>query len=271
MRRGLLLPAGVLLALAFSLAPLLWMLATSLKSPAAFAARPPRLLPDGDLSAYRAVLAQHDLGRFAANSLVVAGATTILAIALAAPAAYAIARLRPRWGNLALMAALAGGMFPQVALVGGIYRILSAAGLLNTHAGLVLPYTGLTLPLALWLLTTFFREVPRDLEEAARVDGAGIRDVLLRVFLPVAAPAVATTAILVFLFAWNEFFFALLVMTDPAKQTLPVGIAKFQGPYEIPWRELSAAGVLACLPTAWLVFLFQRRIVSGLTAGAVKG
>jgi multiple sugar transport system permease protein len=166
---------------------------------------------------------------------------------------------------------LVASMFPQVAIVGGIYRLLMHAGLLNTYPGLVLPYTALTLPLAIWILASFFREIPADLEDAARVDGCGPASTLFKVFLPVAAPAVFTAAILVFVYAWNEFFFALLIMTDPARQTLPVGVAKFPGEYEIPWGDLAAAAVTATLPLVGLVLVLQRRIVSGLTAGAVKG
>jgi len=135
----------------------------------------------------------------------------------------------------------------------------------------VLPYTGLMLPLAIWMLTGFFGRLPRELEEAAVVDGCGPWTTVWRVFAPVAAPAVFTTAILVFIYAWNEFFFALLVMTDPAMQTVPVAIAKFPGQYRVPWGELSAAAVVAILPLVAMVLVLQRRIVSGLTAGATKG
>jgi multiple sugar transport system permease protein len=261
----------VALAVAASVGPFIWILLTSLKSPAQIGARPPDWLPHVDLSFYRTVFAQHDFGRYGLNSAIVASATTLIAVLLGALAAYPLARLRLRYGRPLLGLVLAASMFPQVAIVGGVYRLLMHAGLLNTYPGLVLPYTALTLPLAIWILASFFREIPGELEDSARVDGCGPAGTLFKVFLPVAAPAVFTAAILVFVYAWNEFFFALLIMTDPARQTLPVGVAKFPGEYEIPWGDLAAAAVVATLPLVLLVLVLQRRIVSGLTAGAVKG
>lgn len=269
--RRLALALGVVAIVAASVGPLAWMLSTSLKSPSRVAERPPTLLPDGDLSSYRAVFGRHRFPAFAANSFVVAGATTLLAVTLGAFAAYPLSRSPAGANRLVLGLLLAASMFPPIAVVGGIYRLLAAGGLLNTRTGLVLAYTALTLPMAVWLLATFFRAIPRDLEDAARVDGCGPVATLLRVFLPAAAPAVFTTAILIFIYAWNEFFLALLVMTSESVQTLPVGIAKFPGEHLVPWGELNAAAVVATLPLVLLVLLLQRRIISGLTAGAVKG
>lgn len=270
MRRALALLAA-LLAVLFSVGPFAWIVLTSLKSPGSIDARPPALLPDGSLEAYRTVLEEHRILDYARNSAIVAGATTLVTVVLGALAAYPLSRLRIPGKGFVLGLVLAASMFPQVAIAGGVYRLLLDAGLLNTHAGLVLPYTALGLPLAIWVLASFFREFPAELEEAARVDGCGPFRTLLAVFFPVAAPAVFTTAILVFIQAWNEFFFALLIATDPAVRTLPVGVALFPGQYEVPWAELSAAGVLATLPLVVLVLVLQRRIVGGLTAGAVKG
>ena len=257
--------AGVLFVLLFTLAPFLWILLTSLKSPALVAARPPAWIPDFDLTSYRTVLSRHDFMRFALNSTIVATATTAVSISLGSAAAYALVRLR----LLALF--LGASMFPQIAVVGGVYRILLRLGLLNTYPGLILPYTALTLPLAVWILASFFREIPREMEDAARIDGCGPWTTLIKIFLPVAAPAVFTAAILIFIYAWNEFFFALLIMTDPAVQTLPVGIAQFPGAHEVPWGDLAAAAVIATAPLVVLVLTLQRRIVRGLTAGSLKG
>lgn len=263
---------GVLLAVLFALGPFAWIVATSLKSPEDVAARPPTLVPDVSLTSYETVFREHDFLRYATNSLVVATVTTVVTILLAALAAYPLARMPALRGRgVILGGVLVASMFPQVAIVGGAYRMLLDLGLLNTVPGIVLPYTALALPLAIWLLVAYFREIPRALEEAALIDGGGRLTVLVRIFLPVAAPAVATTAILVFVQTWNEFFFALLILTDPAVQTLPVGIALFPGEHEIPWGELAAAGVLATLPLCLLVLGLQRRIVGGLTAGSVKG
>ncbi len=262
---------GALLAVGFSLGPFVWILLTSLKSPALIDARPPTVLPDFSLASYRSVFQDHGLLGYVKNSVVVAGATTLVTVLLGALAAYPLARLRVPGRRFVLGAVLVASMFPQVAIVGGVYRLLLHAGLLNTYSGLVLPYTALGLPLAIWVLASFFREVPKEIEEAAKIDGCGPLRTLLTVFLPVAAPAVFTTAILVFIQSWNEFFFALLIATDPAVQTLPVGVAHFPGQYEVPWGELAAAGVVATLPLVFLVLFLQRRIIGGLTAGAVKG
>jgi multiple sugar transport system permease protein len=270
MRRAGLLSCVAAVTL-FSLVPFAWLALTSLKSPDQVVSRPPTWLPDLDTTFFGAIFRRHGLAIYLRNSAVVAGATTLLTVLLAAPAAYALARLRVRFRRTILALVLAASMFPQVALVGGLYRLLAGLGLLNSYPGLFLPYSAMTLPLAIWVLTSFFRRIPVELEEAAQVDGCGPLGVLGRIFVPVAAPALFTVIILVFIYAWNEFFFALLITTDPAVQTLPVGIAKFPGQYEVPWGELAAAAVVATIPLVLLVLLLQRRIVAGLTAGAVKG
>ena len=160
-------------------------------------------------------------------------------------------------------------MFPQISIVGPVWRILRSLGLLYTYPGLVAPYIMLTLPLAIWIMASFFKELPTELEEAAKIDGCGPLKTLVKVVAPVAAPGIFTAAILIFIFAWNEFFFALLIMTRPEIQTLPVGIALFPGQFTIPWGELSAASVMATLPLVFLVLLFQRRIIRGLSAGSI--
>jgi multiple sugar transport system permease protein len=255
----------------FSLFPAGWFFLTSLKPAGLVTAIPPRLLAPFGLHFYRSALASYNLLHYAANSAVVAGCATAVSIAVATLAGYALARLRLPGRSLILYGVLAVGMFPQMAIAGPVWRLLGGLGLLNTYPGLILPYVALTLPLAIWIMATFFRELPRELEDAARVDGATRLQALWRVVLPLAAPGVFTAAILVFIYAWNEFFFALLIMTRPERQTLPVGIALFAGEYTIPWGELAAASVMATVPLILLVLLFQRRIVSGLTAGAVKG
>lgn len=273
-RRGLktfVFGACVVLVLLFSIGPFAWILLTSLKSPAEIDARPPTIIPDLDLTFYRTVFAKHDFTRYILNSAIVAGATTLVSIFVGALAAYPLARIRLRFRRALLGLVLAASMFPQVAIVGGVYRLLMKLGLLNSYPGLILPYTALTLPLAIWILVSFFKEIPPELEDSARVDGCGPLATLWRIFLPVSAPAVFTAAILVFIYAWNEFFFALLITTDPAVQTLPVGIAKFPGEYEVPWGDLAAAAVVATIPLVLLVLALQKRIISGLTAGAVKG
>jgi multiple sugar transport system permease protein len=269
--RRLLLWLGVTVAVVWSLAPYAWFISTSLKSPVEITSVPPRFWPSGTLDAYRSALVDHGLGRYLWNSFVVAGATTAVALAFASPAAYALARLTFPGRAWILALCLAAAMFPQVAIAGEVWRILRGLGLLNTRAGLVLPHVSVTLPLAIWLIASFFRELPADLEEAAMVDGATRLTALRRVIAPLAAPGIFTAAILVFIQSWNEFFFALLVLSDPAKQTLPVGIALFPGQYTMPWGEIAAASLAATLPLVALVLALQRRIVHGLVAGAIKG
>jgi len=255
----------------FSLAPFLWFLITSLKSQGSVTAIPPTLLPEGSLHFYWSAFSGYGLLGFVLNSLLVAGLTTALTISIATLAAYALARLRLKGTGLVLGLLLAVGMFPQTSLAGPVWRILQAMGWLNTYQGLVLPYVTLTLPLGVWILTTFFKELPRELEGAALIDGCNRWQALWRVILPLSAPGVFTAAILVFIYAWNEFFFALLIMSDRARQTLPVGIALFQGQYTMPWGEIAAASTVATLPLVAMVLLFQKRIVAGLSAGAIKG
>jgi ABC-type glycerol-3-phosphate transport system permease component len=205
------------------------------------------------------------------NSLIVATATTAATVPLAALCAYALARLRMRGKGPLLAFILAISMFPQISVVPTLYLMLREVRLLDTYTGLVLPYMTFSMPLAIWLLTGFLRQLPRDLEEAAMVDGASRLRTLRDVVLPLAAPGVAATAILTFLYCWNEFLFALSFTLGPDRHTVPVAITLFRGRYQVPWGQVLAAAVVATVPVAALVLVAQRRIVAGLTAGAVKG
>lgn len=267
----LLLLVGILVAVLGSLFPFLWFVMTSLKSQIQVEAIPPTWWPDGSLAFYESALFDHQVLASIGNSLIVASATTLIALLIATPAAYALARLRLPGKVWILGGLLCVAMFPQLVIAGPIWQILESIGGLNTHWGLVLPYVTLTLPLAVWILATFFKELPLELEEAAQIDGCTAWQALYKVMLPLAGPGVFTAAILTFIYAWNEFFFALLILTDPAKHTLPVGIALFQGEFTMPWGEIAAASVIATLPLIIVVLLFQRGIISGLSAGAVKG
>jgi multiple sugar transport system permease protein len=197
--------------------------------------------------------------------------TTLVTIIISIFAGYALARLRMRFKGLMLGGLLIVSMFPQISIAGPVWRILDAFGWLNSYQGLILPYVTLTLPLGVWIVASFFKELPRELEDAARIDGCGHLQTLFKIIFPLAAPGIFTAAILVFIYAWNEFFFALLIMTQKQVQTLPVGIALFQGQYTLPWGEIAAASTVATVPLVLLVFLFQKRIVRGLSAGAIKG
>ena len=271
MAQRLLLAAGIVLTVAGSLAPFLWFALTSFKTQAEVEQVPPSLLPSGGWHFYRIALFDHDLLAYVGNSIIVAGSTTLLALAIGIPAAYVLARVKLPGKSWILGGLLTVSMFPQMAIAGPVWRLLAEVHGLNTHWGLVLPYVTFSLPIVIWILASFFRELPAELEEAARVDGCTTWQTLTKIMLPLAAPGIFTAAILTFIYAWNEFFFALLILTQPGKQTLPLGIALFQGEFTIPWGELAAASVLATLPLVLMVLLFQRWIISGLSAGAVKG
>jgi ABC-type glycerol-3-phosphate transport system permease component len=265
---ALLASAGVLIALLF---PIYWMVASSITPESRlFESRP--LVPAAvTLEHYRALFDERGFLVPVRNSLVVAGATTLAAVPLAALCAYALARLRMRGKGPLLALILAVSMFPQISIVPPLYLILRDLRLLDTYTGLVLPYMTFSMPLAVWLLTGFFRQLPRDLEDAAMVDGASRLRTLRDVVLPLAAPGVAATAILTFLYCWNEFLFALSFTLGPDRYTVPVAITLFRGRYQVPWGQVLAAAALATIPVALLVLAAQRRIVAGLTAGATKG
>ena len=255
----------------YCLVPFLWFVLTSLKSSADLTAIPPTLLPSFHFGFYQSALQKYRLLYYVANSAIVAGSATLLTITIGSLAAYAIARFNLAWTNLYLFLLLAVSMFPQIAIAGPVWTILDRLHWLNTYQGLVAAYIALSLPLAIWILTTFFRDVPGEIEEAALIDGCSRLQALYKVVLPLAAPGILTAALLVFIHAWNEFFFALIIMTDPSVQTLPVGIALFPGEYTMPWGEISAASTIATIPLIFLTLIFQRGIVRGLSAGAVKG
>jgi ABC-type glycerol-3-phosphate transport system permease component len=251
--------------------PLVWALVSSFR-PEAELFRAPTLWPrEIVLEHYRALFEERDFWVPIRNSLVVAGATTVLCVVLGTLAAYALARLRFRGRALLLGFILAVTMFPQISIVSPLFLLLRALRLIDTYPGLVLPYTTFAMPLTVWLLVGFFRQLPRELEDAALVDGATRWQGFVRVILPLAAPGIATTAILTFLYCWNEFLFALSFTLGPERQTVPVAIALFRGQYQVPWGQILAAAVVATIPVAIVVLLFQRRIVEGLTAGGVKG
>ena len=220
---------------------------------------------------YRAVFNERALGTAVLNSLVVAGVTTLLCVPIGALCAYALARLPFRGRTLVLTSVLAISMFPQISLIAPLYLLLREAGLINTYPGLVLPYLTFAMPLTIWLLVGFFRQLPREIEEAALMDGAGQLRTLWAIVLPLSWPGLGTTAILTFLYCWNEFLFALCFTLGPERYTVPVAIALFRGQYQVPWGQILAGALIATLPVALLVFVAQRRIVAGLTSGAIKG
>ena len=263
--------AATLAALAALLFPIYWAVISSL-TPESRLFSAPTLLPSGlVLDHYRALFDTRDFWTPIRNSLIVAGMTTAIAVTLGALCAYALARLRMRGKTALLALVLAVSMFPQISVIAPLYLLLRELRLIDTYPGLVLPYVTFATPLAVWLLTGFFRQLPRDLEDAAMIDGASRLRAMRDIVLPLAAPGLASTAILTFLYCWNEFLFALSFTLGPERQTVPVAIALFRGRYQVPWGEVLAAAVVATIPVALVVLAFQRRIVAGLTAGATKG
>ncbi len=256
---------------ALSLFPFMWFINTSLKTPVEVTAIPPVLIPSGTIESYSSAIVEYNLLHYVKNSVIVAGSATFFTLFIAVFAGYAVARLRLRYKGVIMGGLLLVSMFPQISIAGPVWRIMQHLGWLNSYQGLIIPYVALTIPLGVWILASFFKELPTELEDAARIDGCGHFQTLFTIMVPLAAPGVFTAAILVFIYAWNEFFFALLIMTQQKYQTLPVGIALFQGQYTLPWGEIAAASTVATVPLVLLVLLFQRRIVSGLSAGAVKG
>lgn len=268
----LLYVAGVLATAMFCLAPVVYMALT------AASGRPDFLAPGVEFSPtlahFRELLATESLHfpAYLRNSLVASSASALLCVAVASPAAYALTRFALPGRMTILFLVLAVSMFPQISLVGYLFKVMGGLGWINTLPALILPYTAWILPLSLWILTSYFALVPEDLDRAARVDGCGRLGTLRRVILPVAAPGIFSTGLLAFIFAFNEFLFALLLSTDHHARTVPVGIALFQGLHgEIPWGTVMAAATLSTVPVVVLALLFQRRIIQGLTRGAVKG
>ncbi len=265
-------PAAVIAVLVVATAfPFYWAIVASL-TPEARLFEAPSLVPVGlVLDHYRALFDERNFWIPIRNSLFVAGNTTLFCVLVGSLCAYALARLHFRWKAPILAFILAVTMFPQISIVSPLYLLLRELRLINTYPGLILPYLTFAMPLTVWLLVGFFRQLPAELEEAAIVDGASRLRAFWEVILPLSVPGLATTAILTFVYCWNEFLFALSFTLGPERHTVPVAIALFRGQYQVPWGQILAAAVVATAPVAILVLIFQRRIVQGLTAGAVKG
>jgi len=269
----LFLPLLITGVLIFTLFPFYWAVNASLQPENQLFATPAVYFPiPGTGEWFRAVLEDTAFTKALRNSAIVALSTTTIALVVGGLAAYALARFRLRGGRVTLGLILAMTMFPQITILGAVHQIISALGLYNHLAGLVLSYMLLTLPLTVWVLTGFFRSMPRELEESAFVDGAGPLQTFWRVLLPVAAPGLAATGLLAFIAAWNEYLFAQSFTITEDARTVPVVIANFTGAtiHETPWGSIMAACVLVTVPLVVAVLIFQRRIVEGLTAGAVK-
>jgi trehalose/maltose transport system permease protein len=256
----------------YTVFPFYWAVVSSLKEGSALY-KVDLLPPHPAWGNYAAVFKEQSFGRNILNSVVVATSVVAVSLALSVTASYALGRVEFRGRATLLLLILGVSMFPQVAVLSGMFELVSWFGLYDTLWSLTLSYLILTLPFTTWVLTTFMRELPKELEEAALVDGARPFTIITRVFLPLMWPALATTGLLAFITAWNEFMFAITFTLSNQRRTVPVAIALISGAshFELPWGRVMAASVIVTVPLVVLVLIFQRRIVSGLTAGAVKG
>jgi multiple sugar transport system permease protein len=265
---------GAVLILVWCLLPIAWILSLSFKPVGETATGSPQFLPkEFTWDNFSSVLQNDDFQRALINSFGIAIIATVLSVIFGTLCAYAIARLRFRGKRVVLTIALAIAMFPVVSLIGPLFDQWRALGLFDTWPGLIIPYMSFTLPLAIWTLTAFFREIPWELEQAAQVDGATAWQAFRKVIVPLAAPGVFTAAILTFFFAWNDFVFGISLTSTINARPVPAQLAFFVGPdqFNPPVSTLAAAAVMVTVPVIILVLLFQRKIVAGLTAGAVKG
>ena len=259
-----------LLSVCWLSGPYLWQIITSLKPTAQLAQLPPLFPSKIDWSHYQVVLQNADFQRFILNSFVVASLTSLLAFAAGSLASFATAYFNFKKKALFLSSILAISMFPPIAIVSPLFLMIKAVHLRDTYWALILPYSSFALPFMVWTLHNFFRQVPFEILESARIDGCSSLQLYRKIVLPLSRPAIFTTSILVFIFAWNEFVFALTFTATPKAQTIPVGIALFPGIYEIPWGDIAAASIVVTLPLIILVFIFEKQIISGLVAGSVK-
>jgi trehalose/maltose transport system permease protein len=272
LRQKVLWSIAIAVVVTYALIPVLWITSLSLKPAEQVGDK--RFIPkDFSLKNYDTIFSTDTFNAALVNSIGIALIATVISIVLAAMAAYALARLDFGGKALILSGALAVAMFPPISIVGPLFDMWRAIGLFDTWPGLIIPYLTFTLPLAIYTLSAFFREIPWELEQAARVDGATPFQAFRKIIVPLAAPGVFTSAILVFIFAWNDFIFAnTLTSTDNAR-TVPAALAFFTGgsQFQDPTGSISAAAVVVTIPIIIMVLIFQRRIVAGLTAGAVKG
>lgn len=274
--RKLILPIAVFLVVAFSLGPILWQFLTSIKTNDAIVSIPNIYFPVPEqltISHYTELFARRPFLRYIFNSAFVAFTSTVLCLGFGAPAAYALTRLKIPGEQVILTAVLVVTLFPYILLFLGLLELVKLFGLGNNYLALIIPYTAINLPLTILVMRSFFQQLPKDLEDSAKVDGYGTVAMLLKIVLPMTLPALVTTGILAFIFAWNEFIFALTFITQENMKTLPVAAAQLGGAsiFEIPYGTTAAATVLGTAPLVVLVLFFQRKIVQGLTAGAVKG
>ncbi len=263
---------AILIIIVASLVPVAWIVFLSLKTPAT--ATDGSFIPhQWTLSNYSDIFKQGIFTDALRNSIGIGLISTFLAVVIASSAAYAIARLDFPGKNVLLAVVLGVALFPQISLVGPLYNLWRQIGLYDTWPGLIIPYMTFALPLSIFVLSSFFREIPWELEQAAQVDGATPFQAFRKIIVPLAMPGIVTTFIIVFIICWNDFVFAISLTSTTAAETVPAAISSFPGvsQFSVPYGDIAAAAVIVTIPVMLLVLVFQRRIVSGLTAGAVKG
>lgn len=264
----------VVLIIVYTLFPFYWALVSSFTTPADLFDTPVRYFPERPtLQAYITVFQNELFRRALVNSIFISITTVVLSLGLGALGAYALGRLKFRGRTLILYVILSMTMFPAIAILGSLFTMVRGLGIYNTPWALILSYMTFTLPFTVWVLTNFFKSLPVELEQAAYVDGATTFQTFYMILLPLTAPGLVTTGLLAFINAWNEFLYALTFTVTPTARTAPVALALFSGEqdFEIPWGDIMAAAVVVTIPLVVLVLFFQRRLVEGLTAGAVKG
>lgn len=261
---------GIVFLLTFTLVPLFWMALISLNERPDFLQHTTVVL---SLKNYIDVISNANLHflDYLRNSVIVAGATALMSAVIGASAAFAVSRISFPGKIMLVFVVLGLSMFPQICIVGYLYKFMANLGLINTYSGLILPYVAWSLPLALWLLMSYFGQIPRELDNAAHVDGANRAQILTKIIMPLALPGFFSTVLLLFMFAFNEFLFALMLTTNFKARTVSVGIALFQGMHgELPWGYIMAASVLSSIPVIMIALALQKYIIQGLTQGAVK-
>ncbi|ACK70329.1 binding-protein-dependent transport systems inner membrane component [Gloeothece citriformis PCC 7424] len=272
--KKIILRVSIVLVVTFFLLPILWQILTSLKVNEDISAIPTIYFPSRlTLDHYLELFSRRPFALYILNSALVSLISTVLCLAIGSPAAYGLARLKLPGESIILAGILVITLFPYVLLFLGLLEVIKFFNLGNNYLALIIPYTAINLPLTILVMRSFFQQLPRDLEDAAKIDGYNTLGMLINILLPLTAPALVTTGILTFIFAWNEYIFALTFITQESLKTIPVATAQLGGAtvFEIPYGPIAAATVLGTFPLVLLVLFFQRRIVQGLTAGAVKG
>ncbi|MDA8025175.1 MAG: carbohydrate ABC transporter permease [Actinomycetota bacterium] len=263
---------GVVVVILFVMLPIYWLVISSLKQPAALGATPPQFFPNPlSLTNYRDAFSTYGFGVYFRNSVVVTIATTILVLFFGSLAGYGLGRLPMRGKSTILITLLIISLFPGIAVVPPLYLLERTVGILNSYQALIIPYTAFNLPFAIWILRNYFQGIPKEMEETGRIDGASPWRIYWSIVMPQALPGLFTAGVFTFTAAWTEFLMALTFNNSNSFRTIPVGIALFGTPFNIPYGTIFAASVVAVIPIGILVFVFRKSVVSGLTSGSVKG